>query len=56
MTKTNVSNDVHVSFYKNHFISSIVLDSLKFEKLLALQGKSQEALDKNILKSFPGLT
>ena len=31
---------VHVSFIRYHFISNLVLDSLKLKKLLELQGKS----------------
>ena len=27
-------------FIRNHFVSNLVLDSLKFKKLLELQGKS----------------
>ena len=35
------SHGLHVSFLiRNHFISSLVLDSQKFKKLLELQGKS----------------
>ena len=31
---------MHEFFIRNHFILSLVLDSLKFKKLLELQGKS----------------
>ena len=33
-------NDYTVFFIRNHFIRHLVLDSLKFKKLLELQGKS----------------
>ena len=33
-------------FIRNHFVSNLVLDSLKFKKLLELHVKSLEALDK----------
>ena len=31
--------ELHVFYYKNQFISNLVLDSLRFKKLLELQGK-----------------
>ena len=38
---------MHVCFFiRNHSVSNLVLDSLRFNKLLELQGKSQETLDK----------
>ena len=33
------STRVHVVFIRNHIISNLVIDSLKFKKLLELQGK-----------------
>jgi len=38
--KLKSANVVHFFFIRNHFISNQVLDSLKFNKLLELQGKS----------------
>ena len=32
--------DNHVFSIRNHFISNLVLDSLKFKKILELHGKS----------------
>ena len=37
---------LHAFYIRNHFISNIVLDSLKFKKLLGQHRKSQEAFEK----------
>ena len=39
----------HVFLIKNQFISNLVLDTLKSEKLLELQRKSQETLEISVL-------
>ena len=36
----NLTFGLHVFFIRNHFISNLVLDSLKFTKLLELHGES----------------
>ena len=36
-------------FIRNHFISHLVLDGVKLKKLLELQGKSQEPLNKSYI-------
>ena len=33
---------VHAFFIRNHFISNVILESIKFKKLLTLQGKRKE--------------
>ena len=38
--KVHLHRVLHVLFIRNHFESKLVLDSLKFKKLLKLQGKS----------------
>ena len=44
-------------FYKrNHFTSNLVLDSLKFKKLLELIGKAKKLRKNSKLKSLPGST
>ena len=35
----HTNEDPHIFFIRNHFMSNLVLDNLKFKKLLELQGK-----------------
>ena len=45
---------LHVFLIRNEFISSLVLDSLKFKKLLELQRKAKKLQINSTLKSLPG--
>ena len=46
--------EVHNFLIRNHFISNLLLDSLKFKIPLKLQGKAKKLVMHSTLTSLPG--